>query len=544
VKKLLSIVFLLYLFLFIYGSVFAVGERTIFLGGAASWNSAETRTGISETGNIRPHSVLLLTSVPPVISGYSAVSGAYGNFSALPSPALDMSVSFDEKEAPLFRDSAGMYRVKASEYAERVDSSLARGGVGAALFGRSEPLVIEPQNRNALFAPGRRIGDFTVEFWLYPFNSENGEKIFSWVSFLTVNGNIITQKIQCAASRNRMQWSFVNFFAEPGFGINGNSSFINLEFSGSSPVVPKRWSHHLVRFDAKTGMIEYLVNGSSEAISYATGTRRESSEVYTPLTGADGSFLLGESYTGLIDELKIHSVFAGRSTIQKYASSGGRIETKAIDLGDDASSIVRLDVTGGRTGIIRNSVINEFRENGRFRFSDETQLNFFIRSSENPWLLNAKTWVNFTPGEEVGNIQGRYVQIAVDFYPSADGEASPYLEQIKIIYIPGEPPLPPRNLTAVAFDGSVRLSWKPGPDINTDGYLVYYSSVRGDLFGEGSALGASPIDAGKAGSILINGLQNGTLYYFRIAGYSRAANTGKISAGEFSAEVTARPVKQ
>ena len=525
-KKILSIIFLSYLFLFVYGSVFAVGERTISLGGAASWNSAETRSGITESKNLRPHAVLLLSS-------------------AVTQSALDMSVSFDESDAAFFRDSAGMYRVRVPEFTERVNGSLARGGTGAVLFGNSgKPLVIEPQSRRALFAPGQRIGDFTIEFWLYPFNLENGEKIFSWASFLSPNGAVVTQRIQCIASRNRLKWSFADFFAEPGFGINGSSSYINLELTGNSPIVPKRWSHHLVRFDVRTGMIEYLVDGKSEAITYATKTRRESSEVYTPITGFNGSFLLGESYSGLMDELKIHTVFAGRSAVQKYASSGGRIETRAIDLGDDASSIVRLDVTGGRAGVIRNSFINEFRENGRFRFSDETQLNFFIRSGENPWLLHTKSWVNFTPGEAVSGVQGRYVQIAADFYPSADCEASPYLEQINIIYMPGEPPFPPRNVTAVALDGGVQLRWKHSPDINTDGYLVYYSSVRGELFGEDAASGPSPIDVGMSNGFLINGLQNGTLYYFRVAGYSRIAGMDRNDIGEFSAEVTARPLKQ
>ena len=538
IKKTLSVIFLLYIFLFVCGSVFAVGERTISLGGRADWNSAETRTGISEAGNVRPFSVLLLSSAPQTAGGYAA-AGLTGNFSALTESVLDLSVSFDEREAGLFRDSTGMYKVRAPVNVDRTDRTLARAGEGAALFGRSGGgVVIEPQSRNALFAPGKRIGDFTVEFWLYPFNMENGEKIFSWASSVSVNGNNVMQRIQCIASRNRLQWSFVNFFADPGFGFNGGASVINLEFSGNVPVVPKTWSHHLVRFDAKTGMIEYLVDGKSDAISYATRTRRESSEVFTPITGNTGAFLIGESFTGFMDELKILSVYSGRSSVRKYAS--GRMETRAIDLGDDASSIVRLDVSGGRTG----PRLNEFRENGRFRFSDDTQLNFFIRSGENPWLLYTKEWVNFTPGEDISGIQGRYVQIAADFYSSADGETSPYLEQINIIYLPGESPLPPRNLTAVAVDGRVQLRWRHSPDINTNGYLVYYSTVRGELFGTDAAEGASPIDAGMTNNIMISGLENGTLYYFRVAGYSRFESTGKYNVGEFSAEVTARPLKQ
>ena len=558
-KKRLSFIFILYIFLFICGSVHAVGEKTISLGGSALWNNIERRSGVCEALDVRPFSVLMLSSsaVTPnaVYEGgvYSAAAGVLSSYSALTESALDMFVSFDEREPGLFKDSTGIYKVRADANLERVDRSFSRNGAGAVLFGSlNNPISIEPQSRNALFAPGRRIGDFTIEFWLYPINMENGEKIFSWVSTVSQNGINSTQSIRCVTSKNRLQWSFNNFFVKTR--LTPNISFLNLEFSGNAPVVPKSWSHHLIRFDANTGMLEYIVDGNSEAIVYATGTGRESGEVFLPLTGNSGAFLLGESYSGIIDELKIHNVCAGRSSIQKYPLKGGRMETAAVDLGVISSSLVRIDAKGGRTGKVKNSVLNEFRENGRFRFSDETQIHFFFRVSDNPWLLKDKAWIHFIPGEEISNVQGRYVQIAADFYPSSDGEASPYLEQLNIIYIRGEPPLPPQNVTAIASDGGVQLRWRHSPDIMTDGYLIYYSSVRGELFGKEASLGASPVDVGMTNSVFIDGLKNGVLYYFRIAAYDRVIETtnreeGKklqsadnYIIGEFSSEVTSRPL--
>jgi hypothetical protein len=94
-------------------------------------------------------------------------------------------------------------------------------------------------------------------------------------------------------------------------------------------------------------------------------------------------------------------------------------------------------------------------------------------------------------------------------------------------------------------DGGVRLRWKNSPDTDTAGYLVYYGTVRGEYFGEDAALGPSPIDAGNRNSILIDGLANGTLYYFRVAAYDRRAGMGseEFHAGEFSREITARPLR-
>jgi hypothetical protein len=169
-------------------------------------------------------------------------------------------------------------------------------------------------------------------------------------------------------------------------------------------------------------------------------------------------------------------------------------------------------------------------------------MNFFIRSGENPYLLNTKQWIHFTPGENISGIYGRYVQIAVDFYPSADGETSPYLEQLRVVYLPDEPPLPPKNLSAVAVDGGVLLRWRHSPSTDMAGYLVYYSSVRGELFGNDAILGFSPIDVGNRTSLFVEGLKNGTLYYFRVAAYDRITGEAIYNVGEFSAEVTARPL--
>jgi hypothetical protein len=537
-KKESLIIIIVYIFLFVSGSIYGIGEKTIVLGGESGWRMAESRAGVTEVRFVRPNPVLVLSSQTGFSTiGYSAASGVLGNFSVISEPALDLSISFDENNTGLYRDSIGKYKVSVSPDIEAADRRYARAGTGAALFHGNGPVIVEPQRTNALFVPNNRIRDFSVEFWLYPQNMENGEQVLSWSGTKYIDGNFAVQRILCIASKNKLQWSFVNFFTS-----TDSLSHINIEFSGNTPVVPKTWSHHLVRFDSGTGMVEYLVNGVSEAIYYATSTGRENSEVYTPVAGSNGMFLLGENFRGLIDEFKIHSICAGRSSTGKYVPSGGRTETRAIDLGQNTSGIVRIDASGGRISIKENVTHNEFRENGRFRFSDDAEMSFFIRSSENPYLLSSSQWVSFTPGVNFSGISGRYVQIAVDFYPSADGETSPYLEQLRIVYSPGEPPLPPKNFSAVAVDGGVLLRWKPSPSTDAAGYLVYYSSVRGELFGNDAALGPSPVNAGNRTSLLVEGLKNGTLYYFRIASYDRATGEVNYNVGEFSNEVTARPL--
>jgi hypothetical protein len=372
-----------------------------------------------------------------------------------------------------------------------------------------------------------------------------------------------TQFIRCVAEKNRLKWSFYNFFASAD-----RSAYVNVEFTGDKPVVPKTWSHHIVRFDSATGMIEYAVDGHIEAITYATITGREAgltgfpgNEVYTPFIGLRGVFSLGSRYTGFMDEFRVHSSFVNQPFLQKFSSTG-RLETRIIDLGAENSKVYRIDARGGRTSLqaARGSI--EHQENGRFRFRDDTEMQFFIRAADNPYWWNNSPWLVFTPGIPV-NVRGRYMQLAVDFYPSANGEASPYLEELRIRYTPTEAPVPPSSLVAVASDGSVQLRWRSSPDMETDGYLVYYGIRKGDYFGECAILGVSPIDAGKQNSLFIDGLKNGVLYYFAVAAYkvgNTMANAVELNGaaglsgftaqssvimhiGEFSREVTARPLE-
>jgi hypothetical protein len=542
-KRNVCLIAILYLFCAGSASLYSIGEKTIQFKADALWKMADYRAGITELNLVRPAPVLAL-------SPSRDTSPSSGGFRADSTP--DLTLSFDEGKPSLFRDSTGHYRVIASPLLASADDHNARVGTGAVIFPdvqperfntvgakpekakSSGPLVIEAQNRGALFAPYNRIYDFSIEFWLNSLNMENGEQILQWIAARPLNDDktrYTSQRILCASSKNRLQWSFTNFFTSPDGGEN-----IDINIGGVSAIVPKTWSHHLIRFDSITGMVEYLVNGKTESIEYAASGRHEGGEVYTPITGEGGCFILGSGFSGLLDEFRIHGVNTPAPVVRKYPLQGGRIETRAVDLGQGSNGILKLEASGGRVAIRDAKLNNEFKRNGRFRFSDDSEMQFFIRSSDNPYRWDGP-WQAVTPGAELaGIVQGRYMQLAVDFYPSENGESSPYLEELGITYLPDEPPLPPAQLTAIAMDGAVQLRWKSSPDQNTRGYLVYYGTSSDDYFGEDAVLGASPIDVGKRNTVFIDGLKNGTLYYFRVAAYSH-------HAGEFSREVRARPLQ-
>jgi hypothetical protein len=532
-----------YILFLVSASAFAIGEKSISLGGASSWNYAEYRQGITEVRSVRPYPVLVLSSADHYSDpGYTYASGAGSVFIPVTGSSIDMSLPFDEQEISKIKDVAGNYSLITSKDLHLTDRLHAKAGISALLFGGYDiknpgsPLQIKPDTNNALFAPNSRIGDFSIEFWLNPLNLESGEEILRWNAGLK---NHSLQNIQCVAEKNRLRWQFINFFHSPD-----GSKIIDIDLSGYTAVIPRNWSHHLIRFDSSTGMVEYLVDGVTQSILYATSSGREKGQVYTPVTGTNGIFILGERYKGILDEFKIHKVCVGRSLFQKYSPPGGRTETRPLDLGEIACVVTKIDVSGGCTSVKAFQTSTEFQKNGRFRFKNDSEMQFFLRVSNNPYTLSEKEWIQFTPGTEIQDtVQGRYAQLAIDFYPSSDGESTPYLDELRITYLSGEPPMPPRKIQAVAVDGGVMLEWKPGPDGKASGYLVYYSSVKGELFGKDASLGPSPIDVGNRTSILIDGLKNGVLYYFRVASYAVYAETANSSnIGEFSGEVTGRPL--
>jgi hypothetical protein len=537
--------------LFAQGEIFALGEKTLILGGETGWAAVEGRRGIVEASGYRPHRVLILDSS----AGAEQQAG-------------DLILNFDEGRPDRFTDAAGHYQIMASSRVQSVSGAYARFGTGAVLFTNGsgtlnaaldpDPLVISPANAEALLFPDKRFRDFTLEFWLNPVNMETGEQILYWSSVRAIpGGNHETQWIQCVTSRNRLQWTFHNFFSNPG-----DDHRLDAAFSGISAVTPQRWSRHQIHFDADTGALEYLVDGRTESIVYVTATGREGGEVYTPIIGQGSRMVLGGRYSGFMDEFRFRGSAenvpstARESNGQKFPAAGGWIETGYLDLGEPDSRVMMINARGGfiqksraAPGPGSGGTVSRGERvtpeavvlsgGSRFSFPDNSVIRFFIRTAETPWPERETDWIPTVPGAPL-DLRGRYVQIRAEFYPSGDGENTPYLDEISLTWLANEAPRPPAWVVAVARDGAVDLSWGAGADKDTQGYLVYYGTSRGEYFGTAAKTGASPLDVGKRTSLRVEGLTNGVLYYFAVSAYDLI---GSVHAGEFSREVLARPLR-
>ena len=533
----------LYIFFFSAGSMFGLGEKVISLGSTFSWDLMERRQGVKEASLIRPYSVLVLDG---------STSFFAGNEDVFP----DLHLSFDEGRPDNFRDAFGRYGISVSPEMAAAPAPWSRNGNGAALFsGKSglrpaEGLLTIRPGRDAIFASGKHVRNFSIEFWIYPDHLDTGEQVFLLTASKLGNGEgYFYQHIRCNASKNRLEWSFENFFFSPG-GKDRKS----ITLSGPH-LLNRSWSHHLIRFDADLGLLEYLVDGRLEAVDYATSTGREGGEVYTPVIGSDCRIDLGSRFSGLMDEFRIFNGWLEKPELAIYQERGGRAESRTLDLGSRHSSLLKIEAFGGRTGINQSSgtagiVRNEYAGNGALKFQDHSEIKLYARISNSPYHWIDAPWIPVEPGTDLSRrFMGRYLQIGVDFYPGWNGNTSPYLSELRVVYNPAEPPPPPTHVTAVAKNGAVELSWRASHSRDVGGYMVYYGNAKGEYFGSqailNSAVRSSPINVGNRTAVRIEGLTNGVLYYFVVAAYDKLEALEALpEPGEFSREAAARPLLQ
>ena len=482
------------LLLFAFVPLFAA-QKTLVLGGENGWKNVSEMSGLAfGKGQFGYDAVVLSTS------------SQTADFDT------DMLVTFDGGN---FSDKAGNYKIIENSLIPTADcvkgdgAALSRGnGTGLSLRGKD----------GSLFGSEGNSGSFMIEFWLCPATAENGETIFSWRSSLNYNNYAEYQMISAIISKNHLVWTFSNLF----FGFKNEKVILQ----GISNVIPQKWSRHTISFDEKNGLLEYLVDGRTEDLIYVTKNGHESGEVCNPVLGKKATLEFCGVYTGKIDNIRInrHSYASALADVfatgnEKYKIDGGKFVTEPI-LVSHSAVMKKIDAL--------------------MSIPAQTDVKFYVRSGDNcfGWTDSYPEWKEILPGEEISGVSGLYFQVSAELLPDGGAEKTPAITELSIKYDEQDEPLPPFSVLANAGDGSVTVSWSYSVDDSAGGYLVYYGNRPGEYLGRTAVEGASPVKAGNQTSITLNGLQNGKIYYFAIAAYSKI--DGRI-IGTLSKEVYARP---
>ncbi|MCQ2572415.1 MAG: fibronectin type III domain-containing protein [Treponema sp.] len=448
--------------------------------------------------------------------GYDCIELVTNSFQ--PEFGTDLIINFEDNNPISYGnyivEKNEMQKIKTQEFGK--SAGLSRDNGGMTLSGQS----------GTFFGNEGLNGSFSIEFWLNPALAENGETIFQWHSSRTMENQLIYQTLNSCFESGHLKWSLSNIFDS---AYPGNQ---NLILKGVSTIIPDVWTRHTLSYDAETGLLEYLVNGYVEDSKYITSTGHEGGDVYLVFLGVPASFDICPQYTGQIDDFRImkrpyslplfqNAENAGSIEYMKYVRSGGYFRSKPIMVS---------------AGSVLNSIDVEMYT------PKETAVNLYVRSGDNRynWTDTYPEWKTVEPGQELTGISGLFFQVAADLYPDGNGSHTPNVTEIKLNYTELPLPLPPFSVSAVAGDGCVTLKWNYSVDETAGGYYIYYGNRSGEYLGRIAVEGASPINVGNTTGFTLTGLENGTIYYFAVASWSRV-NENVI--GELSKEVFARPKK-
>ncbi|MBI9099611.1 MAG: hypothetical protein JEY91_14120 [Spirochaetaceae bacterium] len=361
-------------------------------------------------------------------------------------------------------------------------------GNGSAYFDGTEPLMIEPGS-DSLFSPSSLWGDFSLEFRILPATLKEGSTIFLWKGLQMRENHLIPQEIRCSISNRQLVWDFENFF------INPDNSAKRISLSGDQ-LIPGIWSHHMITFNSKTGLLEYKINNVPADIIYTSKSGRESVEFNIPHIGNQQSFPieLGENFSGLIDEFRISKVIVETPALNRY-SSAGYLETGIIDMKVPNSLLLMIEAES--------------------TLPANTAIKYQYAISNDKYKLSTPdiSWSDFIPSSPI-EVRGRYIKIKSQLYAEPAEEKAPVLNSLKIFFRETPRPSPPLDISVKRIDQNIEVRWTKSINPEIEGYLIYYGEEPGQYFAADS-----PIDSGNSNFIVLEGLDMNKRYYIAVTSY-------------------------
>lgn len=504
-----------WIYIFLLGGLFfsflsgflCAQEQQIILGGKLPWRILEEKN-ITQTEGRRGYPSIVLQAYEP---------------RGLSEKNKDLALTFQTPDKAIIQ---GNYELDIP-YPLFISNEFSRRQTGSLLFvEKKNPLVLKVLE-NSLFYPGNTSDRFTIEFWLYPNKNSDSEVIISWKGIMESGDSVKTQKIQTFFEGGTLKWVFENIF----FGNNLKDTLF--EVKGVSPLKPKTWSHHLLRYDSTSGLLEYFVDGKPSAITKVYDEKEEMKTPYSFYIGSlsDKKIIFGEDFTGSLDDIFISKEWEAFSVLNNnvYTKQNAFLITEALDLQTSQAQLLSVNTLQETP----QSTYIEYQ----YRISDELSFEAdetgkIVKNVKGEW----KPLVVNNPIEQLG--RGRYLQIRATLLPEGTGQYTPSLSQIIIQYLPNAPTNAPTILEVKAGNGQISLEWTPSLSSQVRGYMLYFGTQPKFYYGDGKI--GSPIDLGNKTSYTLKGLKNGQIYYLSLVAYGEG---DPPTLSNFSEEFNVRPLE-
>lgn len=448
----------------------------------------------------------------------------------VPTDSTKLLLHFNDSSV---RDEAGNFYIQ--QNLSKNSQTIKKLGSGAAVFdGKKDPIILT-QKAESYLPEEIYSEDFSIDFWISGHTFSSGETIFLFENYVSKKNIFLPQFLKCYLEERKIIWYFKNFFLTPELNE------FEFQLQGKKGLIPDVWSHHLLRYDSSLGLMEYLVNGIPEDVIYVNPSGKETGDTLPVYWSKQGKIIIGDRFTGLIDELRVDFSFLSDVNLAKYKNYYGTYISMPIDLEHSKSSVITIEP-------------KHFIPAG-------TDVIYYYYLSDSPTTAPADSllWKELSLSEYTYNNisfsdvsyplsdfnMGRFLHLKVVMFSDGEGSLTPKISSIKIVYDKKNPMPPPLSVVAQAGEGSVKIVWSEVIDPDLDGYLVYFGEKSKKYFGSNKQGVFSPIDVGLENQLVINNLESGRMYYFSIVAYCKTVSAVGIpilEGGAFSKEVSVRPL--
>ena len=418
-----------------------------------------------------------------------------------PTPRTPLDTLFASFDTSL-NDETGYHQVE--NEGGVVISPLARVGQGAAVFDGSAYLRYAERN-GAWLAHAGPIGSFSIDAWIKPRWGSEGGELIAWNGVLVDRQRPLFQAMRIAISEGKVAWGLTNMVrgTTPEGDWTGSR-----EIRGSSLIVPNRWTHLRLVYNAPLRQLRVEVDGTPEVIAYLD---REQ-QLYIG-EGIEESLAVGRGFVGYIDELRVaRGVPDSTADEVLFPGAPGTLYTVPIPLGPMGTRVDSIRVRQVQPGYSEARVW--------YRVADDVDSDRASNALAAPWRP--------VEGASFGDqTRGRYLQLRLDLLPDAAGVQTPRVQEVEITYTPSTPPLPPCDLRGEPTLGGVSLSWKACDAREIAGYRLFVGYRPRRYYGTVGV--ESPIDVGGVTSITLDELEPDTAYVFALQSYDRFGQASALS---------------
>lgn len=438
---------------------------------------------------------------------------------------LMLSFDHDNNEEWIDIDKLRNYELLDSEFL--VSYKNKKHGSSAGRFYRLNDGVALVPSEGTIFKETESIGSFTIDFWIYFYNTYNNQIIFEKKGqAIDSLGEPMTTGISCKLYENKIEMSFQNLFYNLSSLLTDYPiSEEEIKLVSKDILVPEKWYHVATSFNEHTGLLLLHINGNQQEQFWCTDDGTHSGEIFVPrfIEKENSPLTIATGLNGLIDDFHIQRNSVTEFKLSKYHKREGILKSDIIDLDYNGSSVKDFEILSQQYN--NSNIVFEYRISNDY-FLPETS-------------VDKLRWIDANIDDDIpaDYTKGRYLQWRVRLLAGNHYEYSPQLKSININVDYNYPPATILGLKGNSRNGLVILSWDGNIEKDIKAYKIYYGKESGNYLSDSSIItvSKSQLEDPIRPAYTLRDLEKDVVYYISVTAIDSYGNES-----DFSKEISVR----